>query len=128
MIDVAMDTRLKAVAGLTALVGQRIYPILLPHNATFPAVTHQQISGPRVTRLNSDPGVVEGRWQVDSWGETHMSALLVAAQVRAALKRYRGTNDTTEILDVYLDEESQDYDEAVKRYFVTQDYKVWWRE
>lgn len=66
---------LQAQAGLTALVGAgtnaRIYPLKLPQNPTFPAVTYQVISGPRDYTQQGRDGVVTYRVQCNLYARTY---------------------------------------------------------
>lgn len=69
--------------GLSALIGTRFYPGALPQNATLPAVTYRQISGPDTAGTT---GVSHPRYQFDCWGSTYIDASNVADQVEAAFR------------------------------------------
>lgn len=128
MIEQAIYTRLGAFAGLTALVSTRIYPALLPQDPVYPAVTYTTISAERVSAMGADPGVARRRMQVSAWGATFTSASDVAEQVRAALQRHRGTADGTEILDIYVENTLDLYDDLAKVHQVVTDLDVVYRE
>lgn len=128
MIGPAIDQRFRAVTGITDLVGQRIYPIKLPQNVVYPAITYFMVGERHELASGVNPGIVEGRWQVNAWGSTVKSARDVAEAVRLGFERYRGTADNTEILDVYDDETAgETYEDDVLVYRVHRDYRVWWR-
>ncbi len=117
------------VAGMTAVVGSRVYPLLLPENPTYPAVRYQQLGGARESAMGSDVGLVEARVQIDSYAETYAGARVAAEAVRAAMQRVRGTVASVVISAVFLDEGPLDlYEEAVRKYRVQQDFIVWHRE
>ena len=63
--------------------------------------------------MGADPGIVHGRVQVDAWGLSYISARDVAEQIRAALERFRGTLDTTVVLDTFLEDMRDEPDEFV---------------
>jgi hypothetical protein len=88
MIEEVLFTRLSAHGGLTALVGTRIYPVIMPQGATKPAVTYQLISGIRESAMVADPGLVTSRYQFTAWATTNLVARNVIKQVRLALERY----------------------------------------
>ena len=108
MIQEAIYTRLQAVAGLTALVGTRVYPRLMPQNPTYPAITYLLIASPRERAMGSDPGIVHSRWQFDVWDNDRDVVRDVTEQLRKALERYRGTftdqqSQTQQWFDTFID-------------------------
>lgn len=110
-LEVALFSRLSTFAGLTALVGTRVYPAPLPQSAVLPAVTFRKIDGPRVSAMGSDTGLTHPRYQIDCFAETTtgktalLGALDLAAQVRAALQRFRGTVAGVVIQDCFIADE-----------------------
>ena len=51
-IEEAIYGALTAHAGLSALVDDRVYPMVLPQDATRPAVTYMRVSGARDLNIN----------------------------------------------------------------------------
>lgn len=127
-VETAIVTRLNAYGGLTALTSMRIYPLILPQEPTYPAVTYQRIDGPREHAFGGDMGIPHPRIQVDSWGKTYASAKAVATQVRGALQRWADAGATPEVLDCLLDNDEDDYEPQTGVYRVRQDWIVWHRE
>jgi len=119
--------RLDGFAGLTALVSTRSYHLHLPQKPTYPAVTFQRISTERVSAMGADTGDVRARIQTDAWATTIDSAMAVAAQVRAALKRYGGTNSVT-IYDILQESEIPLYEDEIQIYHIVQDFMVLYKE
>lgn len=113
----ALYGRMSAHAGLAALVVDRIYPKERPQGSAVPAVTYHQITGPRVSAMGSDPGIVQALYQVSCWASeastrsAYENAQNVVTQVRAALQRFRGTVNGVEILDCFLEDEGDLVDE-----------------
>lgn len=68
----AIYARLLATAGVTALVGAagnaRIYPVKLPQNPTFPAVTYAQTSQERQSTFTGPTGLPGDLYAFDCWG------------------------------------------------------------
>ncbi len=128
MVEKAIIARLKAFAGLTALVSTRIYSSTAPQNVVSPYVTLFRISTDRLSAMGLDIGIARARVQVDSWGATYASAKDVAEQVRAALQRFRGTSATIEILDVFILGEQDFYESDTLIYHVTTDVEAIYRE
>ena len=78
-------TALTTDAGVSALVGSRVYPLYLPQDPTLPAVTYQQIS--RVRRSERST-VSRVRVQFDCWAQTYREARQLADTLRPALDGY----------------------------------------
>ena len=137
-IDGAILGRLKAVTAITDIVGAgtsaRIYAEKLPQKPTLEAITFNLISTPqRVHAFGSDPGLVQARWQVDAWGNTWKESRLLAAAIRGngagnAFSRFRGTQDTTVVDDILLDNELATFEDESGTYRTTQDYLIWYQE
>lgn len=102
--------RLLATAPVTALIDDRIYPASAPQGAVYPFVTYQRISTPRFRAMGQDATVAQTRIQVNIYARTENNTAYalskqVAAAVRAALSRWRGTFASTVIQDCYIDNE-----------------------
>lgn len=91
LIEQAFYNVLAAHAGLSALVGPRIYPLILPQNPILPAATYARVSGPAEYTGGASSQLVESRLQVSCWAPDYTTAKAVAAQVRAALSALGGT-------------------------------------
>lgn len=90
MISEGIFSLLSTDAGVSALVGTRVYPVRLPTNPTYPCVRYLIVGG------SSDPtfktsGLQRIRLQVDGFGATHKSADAVRDAVTALLDGYVGT-------------------------------------
>lgn len=96
-IEGALYDRLSGYAGLSALVSTRIYNFELPQNPTYPAVAFAKIDSSPIQAMGSNAGLIQSRWIVISFAATRAALLSVDSQVIAALDRYSGTHDTTEL-------------------------------
>lgn len=90
IIEAALDIQLTTFPGLTALVGQKIYPMQADQSATLPYVTFRLIIGSPANVHGGKPTLTEDRWQFSAWGATYLDAKNVAAQVKAALQSFTG--------------------------------------
>lgn len=138
-MDEALYSYLSTHAGLSALVGTRIYPVKLPQNVSLPAVTYQKISGHRVHAMQTDPGYASPRFQISCWAVDSATesgydiVKAVAEQARAALQDYRGTMGGAGgvVVDaVFLDDENDFYEDAARQgvFHVAQEYIIWHQE
>lgn len=128
MIQQALFTILSAHPGLSALVGSRIYPLILPQNPAYPALTYQRVSGPREQSHDGPSGLARPRFQVSCWHPDFDQAKAAAEQVRLALAGYRGIVGGLEIEGIQVENELDLYDPDAKVYRVILDFVIWHQE
>jgi hypothetical protein len=125
ILEATLFAKLSATSGLTALVGTRIYPLIMPQGATYPAVTYQRISTePRESCMVADCGIARARIQVTAWAEAFSAAKAIADQVRQALQRWT----TTGIQGPFIIGEYDLYDEEALKYGAAIDAEVVYTE
>lgn len=125
IIEQALYSRLTDFAGLTALVGSRIYPLVRRQGSALPALTYQKISAIREHLMVADANVVVARMQVDCWDASAMGVKNVAEQVRLALQDYSGTEATVVIQRIFIENEIDDWNPSTEIYRVTYDFLIW---
>lgn len=125
----AIAARLAAYSGVTAIVGTRISPDVIPAPATWPAIAYRQTYGRQEKGPTTSPGLFMGLFQVSSFAKTRLGAVTLAAQVRAALDRWRATTIAGITIDDCLFESAIDiYDPEADVYYVAADYRLFYRE
>ena len=131
-IETVLFTRLDNFAGLSSLVVSRIYPLNLPQSPTYPAVTFTRIGTDPFSGMTEDIGITRGRFQLDAWATTYLGALNVGAQLRLALKRWDDSGTSPVVLDSFLDNELDDFEDRLESsagvFRVIQDYIIHYRE
>jgi hypothetical protein len=110
-IETDLYTTLSNNAGVTALVGTRIYPILAPESATRPYIAYQVITGTRISTITGVDDATRKRIQMSCHADTYSEAKSVSAAVYAALEG-----------DGYLDLEYDSYDAEVQIHTVIVDW------
>lgn len=121
--------RLNSHAGVNALVAGRIYPLLLPQEPTYPAITYRRVASSRIQSVHSDPGMARVQIQVTCWALSYDSVRSVTEQVRLALERY-GTAVTGTTLsgltvyDIYMGSEADSYEPEIDAFASSVDYTV----
>ena len=124
-VEATLYTRLSTFAGLAALVGTRIYPLILPEGVAYPAVTYQRVATPpRESCMGVDVGLVRPRIQITVWGDTFAAVKAAAEQVRQALQRW----STTGVQDTFLIGENDLYDEEAAKYGAALDAEIVYEE
>jgi len=129
-VEEGLVAELLADAGVSALVGTRVYR-LLPQNVTYPAIQYQRISAERFNTLDGPNDLTQIRMQVDSWSDSYEQVKALATAVRQALNGVRNTLGSQAVQHVYLvagdtDDVTIDGDRIDHR--VTQDYMVLMQE
>ena len=84
-IEAAIIRLLNDDPDVVKLVGNRIFPIFVPKKRKLPAITYQQISGPRDNTMDGASGLVNARYQINCWSRTYKGADELAEEVRDAL-------------------------------------------
>lgn len=96
---------------VAALVGDRVYPLLLPQGlTTFPAIRYQRISTPRsqYRTLDGRAEYASPRIQVDCWALTFDGAIAVSEAVYGLLEGFHGTIGGLRIDAISADDEATD--------------------
>lgn len=119
---------LLANAAVMALVGDRVWPMLIPEGSAYPCITVERISGTRLIgplMAGADPGAVDARLQVTAWGSAYLSAKEAAEAVRIALERFSGTVSGIEVWDIVPATDGPDlFDQLLNLYGAPADYIV----
>ena len=131
-LETGLYSYLKGQAAVNAVTGNRIYPIRLPQNVTFPAIAYTRISGQRVHVMGAISGVASPRIQIICWAETYGAAKDLAEIVRLVLDNYSGAMGGTTVIASLIDDDADMEDAAPntgrKLYGVRTDYEIWHRE
>lgn len=95
-IEARLYAALTGHAGLSALVGTRVYPIQLPQVPTLPAVTYLRISTvPVQHRQNQTPTYSQARFQLDGWAAGFDAMIALRKQIRLAMGTFGSTSSPT---------------------------------
>lgn len=97
---------LEADAALSALIGTRIYPQILPQQGTLPAVVYQLISRTPASMRNANDNLVQTRWQWSINARTYASAVAISTALKAALQSFSSSDPRVDHL--FLDNERDD--------------------
>lgn len=90
MIEQGLWHLLSTTTAITALCKTRIYPVILPTDPTYPALTYQMISVKADPTLDTS-GLQRWRIQFDCWSSVYAEASSLRAALTKALNGYQGT-------------------------------------
>lgn len=126
-LSLGLKTLLRAHAGLTALVAQRIYRGEQPQKSSAPYVVFRQIDDDPVATMAGNRALTRTPVAVESVAATDAQALLVAAQVKAAMSSYMGSPGGVEIQSILRSGQTDEgLDEDTRLYTIEQTYTVWY--
>ena len=84
-LETGLYTVLTGDAGVSALVGTRIYPEIMPQGVTYPAISYQRVSTVRTAMLSGVDDFTQVRIVVDCWDDSYSGVKALAAAVKSAL-------------------------------------------
>lgn len=84
-LEASIFTALTGASGVSAIVGSRVYPLVIPQGAALPAVTYTRISGPLEMSLSGGAGLESVRVQIDAWATSYAAVKDLAAELRSAM-------------------------------------------
>jgi hypothetical protein len=118
-------TRLKTYAGLTALIGTRVYGgDNAPDGVSRPYCVYSQVSAGRKYTHSGYAGIQRPRMQVNCYADTYEEAKEVAAQVTAAMESWPAAN--VQVGAAFQDNEVDLYDNETGLYVVPVDFILWY--
>lgn len=131
--EAVLRSALVGSTAVTSLVSTRIYPLLAPASADLPFVTWRRTGINREQTLSAPMGVPKVTLDYAIYGTTYEQARDVADAMRRVLDGYGGTVDNTQVNQVSLENESDDFvtlagADMPPVYQVTQTYDVMWQE
>lgn len=126
-VEADIFSRLSGYTTLAALIGTRVYPSLLPQNATYPAVSYRRVSSERPPVMGDDTGIVRARFQFDVWATSYSGMIAVKELVREAMQRYSGTATVT-ILETFILMDMDLYEDDTRIHHGVIDVEINYRE
>ena len=124
-IESAITAALAGATGVSALVGNRVFPSGGRQGAAYPYVTWQRISTQGAAHLDGPSDLDWPRFQIDAWADTALQALEVADAIRAALDGIEQTTDPA-FYGTFQDQRGPTPDAETRKFGVSQDYFIWY--
>lgn len=77
-------------AGVAGVVGDRVYPLVVPQDAPLPAVTYQELETAARASAGGDDGRRESQFGVSVWGESYLAVKAGRRVLLGLFQGYRG--------------------------------------
>ena len=127
----ALFSYLKSFQGLSSLVGERIYPLVIPQKASLPAVTYQRVSAVRQHALQMDTGYTTQMYQISCWSKSYAQSWHIASQLRLSLQNFSGVMGGAEgvhIDAVLLEGEMAGFEPDTNTYYYHMEFQFFYKE
>lgn len=120
-IESGLYAKVTGNAGVSALIGTRLYPLVLPQNPTLPAASYQVISGDSAYTIGTQAAQIrKPRFQISAWASSYDTAKSVIRAIRTALDHQTASWSGVTVLGVVFEGEEIDfYDSETKEYQIT---------
>ena len=133
-IENAIYSMLSSDGPLSALVGTRIDPLLVPQGVAMPAVSYKQLPSSRDDTLGGPTGLVRSQWEFTCWSDLYSEARAVADALRQAISGFDGTVSGVVIQAVQAPSDEHDVPanpagkDVARRYGKSLDFTIWFFE
>ena len=89
-ITKALSLELRNTATITAYTSQRIYPMLVPEGASYPALVYTLISDPPHHVMGQDAPIYSPRVQLDTYSTSFSDVKSISAAVSVKMRDFTG--------------------------------------
>jgi hypothetical protein len=129
MIETDLYTYLKSYAGLTALIGTNIFPLVKPQGILIPYILFQKVSNKRETTHGGFATLQKSRIQIDCFADRYITegstigAKNIAEKVIEAIEAWPGASKIQAVLP---ENETDFYESETQIYHIPIDFFVWY--
>ena len=120
--EIVLLRTLREDAGLSALVGNKVFALVIPQGTKLPCITFQRIGGMPANTLSGHSGLEEIDPQIDVWARDYDEAKAIAKAVRAAMP------PSGPRFSAHLIEDQDLYEDGTNYFRVNMEFKVWFLE
>ena len=120
--EIVLLRTLREDAGLSALVGNKVFALVIPQGTKLPCITFQRIGGMPANTLSGHSGLEEIDLQIDVWARDYDEAKAIAKAARAAMP------PSGPRFSAHLIEDQDLYEDGTNYFRVNMEFKVWFLE
>jgi hypothetical protein len=128
MLEEGISLRLQTFNETQAIVGDRVFPLVLPSEEDLPALVFQGISVSPVLGVSGQNALTKRRLQVDCYGKQYADVKTLERAVNHALVNFQGAladGDVTYVDSIYLNNAVDLFESDANQYRVMLDFDVW---
>ncbi len=127
-VEKVIYSKLSGDSDVAALVSTRIYPVNLPQKPTYPAIVYTRISGDRTYSFEGASGLASPRFQIDCFASTYSGGKDLSSKLRSAINGFRGTVSGIVVQAIFLESDSDMFEDDFNIYRISSDYFVHYKE
>ena len=120
--EIVLLRTLREDAGLSALVGNKVFALVIPQGTKLPCITFHRIGGMPANTLSGHSGLEEIDLQIDVWARDYDEAKAIAKAVRSAMP------PSGPRFSAHLIEDQDLYEDGTNYFRVNMEFKVWFLE
>lgn len=124
-VESELFTRLTSVSSVTALLGTRIYPLILPQNPTLPAAQYAMIDATPRENLFANAGLYRYELQIDIFADKYADVVTGENVVRKALQGYDNIG-TGNIQAIHHMMSTDDFEKEIANFKKVLRFSVWY--
>ena len=119
-LETSLYLELSTHADIQPLVGNRVYPVLLPQHPTYPAITYRRDDDARYSTIDGNQSqTIDASMVLDAWAETYAAAKGLADTIKAALQNLTGNMSGLTVNRVHMGGYVEVYETEVQAYRVS---------
>ena len=120
--EIVLLRTLREDAGLSALVGNKVFALVIPQGTKLTCITFQRLGGRPANTLSGASGLEEIDLQIDVWARDYDEAKAIAKAVRSAMP------PSGPRFSAHLIEDQDLYEDGTNYFRVSMEFKVWFLE
>jgi len=128
IIEEDLFSYLKSQSGLTNLVGNRIYPLVAPDDATLPYVVYQKISSVEGVSHSGNSHIAHSRFQFFCVASMYKEAKDIAIQLKLIFHGSTISLDNYKLYAGYKVNELDSYSDESGIFTILIDFMFWHKE
>ena len=128
IFDEALKTLITSDPGFVQLAESRLYPLIIPQDATLPAVAFQEIGADPLHAHDGPNDLMVTRIQFTLDAKSSREVKTLAKVLRGILDGYKGTVGGIQITSILWENEIDGYGASSEVPTIRQDYKIKYKE
>ena|SRR4026207_1493356 len=124
----ALRSFLLADVNISAVVADRVFPLVLPQGQTQPSIVYSRISGIGDHTTSGPSGLARPRFQIDAYAQSADDADALALMIKSALDGFAGLMGTITVQGVFYETERDDFYPEINMHRASRDYFIFFEE
>lgn len=127
-IEAGIFEYLTSQTAITGLIDSRLYPVTVPQNTPYPAMSYRLVSEVTIPAHDGPLNLVEARVQFDCFDREYAGVKSLARALRRAIDGYRGQMGEVEIHGVFFQNTLDAFEDPPEVYRIPVDFIFMWQD